>query len=167
MGGRIGICTRYFLDAHVWGPALTHRSFSPPSQTLWIAQVFFVFSMLCLKLSVLLFFRRTIKDTVDRRWVWALRCAIGITVCYSLGVVLAYMLQCRPLDAFWKAFGGNYHKSYTCNDFTKIAVVTGVLNVFSDLIIVILPCIMLNQYHLRISRQRNILLNLTFAAGFV
>ncbi|CAK1367208.1 hypothetical protein CB0940_10519 [Cercospora beticola] len=159
------LTTEYGLDRHAWDNKIDWAV--PAALTGWIAQVLFVAATVCTKLSILLFHRRMIKETLNRRWVWTLRAAFIFTCCYGVGVLLAYILACRPTDAIWNAFSPTYKKEYTCIATTKVAVWAGVLSVISDLIAVAVPCLLLNHYNLAISFRQKIVLNLTFALGLV
>ncbi|USW55931.1 hypothetical protein Slin15195_G092500 [Septoria linicola] len=153
------------LDRHAWD--VRPEWAVGAAKVGWVAQVLFVAATVCTKLSVLLFHRRMIKETVDPRWLWALRAAFAFTSCYGVGVILAYMLTCRPLNALWLAYDPTYTGEYSCASGTNIAVVAGVLSVVSDIIAVLLPCLMLNHYNLNISRKQSIVLNATFCLGLV
>ena len=136
-------------------------------QTGWIAQLLFVCATVCTKLSVLLFHRRMIKATVDRRWLYALRAAFAFTSGYGVAIILGYMFSCRPLNALWLSYNASYTKKYTCVSTSDFGVVAGVLSVISDIIAVLLPCLMLYHYNLDISRKQKIILNATFCLGLI
>lgn len=108
-----------------------------------------------------------IKETVDVRWLWALRFAFAFTSLYGLGALLAYLLSCQPTEALWLAYSGTYDQDFKCVDASSVAVSVGALSVISDLFAVLLPCLMLNHYNLDISRRQKIVLNLTFGLGLM
>lgn len=155
----------YGLDRHSWDIR--------PEWTVgiaffgWLSQVFFVCSSVATKLSILLFHRRMMHLTIDRRWMWAVRGSLAFTSAYGIGILLANMLICRPLEALWKPYSGTYDVPYTCIDGSDIAVIAGVLSVVSDVVAVALPCLMLNHYDLNIPRRQKIALNATFALALL
>ena len=127
----------------------------------------FVLSTVCTKISVLLFYRRMIKDTIATRWLWALRAALAFTTCYGIAITVAYFCACQPLDALWRAFDPAYDKPYACIDGESLVVTAGVLSVVSDLLAVAIPCLMLRHYDLDASYRQKVALNATFAAGLM
>ncbi|KAM3414013.1 hypothetical protein BST61_g10675 [Cercospora zeina] len=159
------LTTRYGLDRHAWDNKIEWAT--PAARSGWIAQILFVLATVCTKLSILLFHRRMIKETLDRRWIWTLRAAFAFTCCYGIGVLLSYILVCQPTDSIWNSYRLDYKKEYKCVGTAEVAIVAGVLSVISDLIAVAVPCALLNHYNLAISKRQKIVLNLTFALGLL
>ncbi|KAF2213544.1 hypothetical protein CERZMDRAFT_8308, partial [Cercospora zeae-maydis SCOH1-5] len=159
------LTTQYGVDRHAWDNKPEWAA--PAALTGWTAQVLFALATVCTKLSILLFHRRMIKETLERRWIWTLRAAFTFTCCYGIGIVLSYILACQPTDAIWNAFRPGYKKEYKCIGTTTVAIAAGVLSVISDLIAVAVPCALLNYYKLTISKRQEIVLNLTFALGLL
>ncbi|KXS98993.1 hypothetical protein AC578_6164 [Pseudocercospora eumusae] len=155
--------TQFGVDRHVWDmrPEWTIGA----AKTGWIAQVFFVGSTVCTKISVLLFHRRMINLTIDSRWLWAIRGALAFTTAYGIGCITAYFLYCTPLEAVWMAYSASYDKPHKCMNGSQVALVPGVLSVVSDLMAVAIPCLMLNHYDLHVSKKQKLALNITFAIG--
>lgn len=120
-----------------------------------------------IKVSVLLFYRRMVVDTIARRWKLAIYFALTFHAVYLIGTLLAMILVCRPLEAYWKSYDFTWHKPYTCVDSTSLNPIIGSLSVVSDVYSVVLPGIILAHYQLDLPRRQKIGLNLIFATGLL
>lgn len=127
----------------------------------------FIVSSVCTKLSVLLFYRRMIKETLDRRWVYALWSAICFTVFYGIALLVSMFLYCKPLDALWRSYEPGYNKTYSCFDGSQLVLASGVLGTVSDIYAVAVPCFMLRYFNLAVPRKQKIALNLIFGLGLL
>lgn len=115
-----------------------------------------------LKVSVLLFFRRIQSGTFSRRWVWSVYGAIMFTVAFTTAFVLALILNCRPIKAYWMAFDIEWSKqhAYSCAATGSINLIAGILSLASDIYSLVLPCCMVQG--LEMPRRQKIGLNVVF-----
>lgn len=65
----------------------------------WMGAFTFITGTCCLKVSVLLFYRRIQAGTCDKKMLWAIWIAIIFTVTYTFAMVLALILNCQPTQA--------------------------------------------------------------------
>ena len=107
------------------------------------------------------------RETLDRRWVYALWGAITFTACYGIALVVAMFCYCQPLDALWRSYEPGYDKAYKCFDGSALVLSSGVLGTVSDIYAVALPCFMLSFYNLDVPRRQKIALNLIFGMGLL
>ncbi|EMC95582.1 hypothetical protein BAUCODRAFT_40492, partial [Baudoinia panamericana UAMH 10762] len=150
----------YGLGRHTWDVRL--EWYSGAALMGFIAQLFFLISTCATKCSVLLFYRRMVDQS--GRWIYAVYGALAFTVCYFIGILLAYCLICQPLSAYWLSYDFRYDKPYKCiNDGTALSICVGVFSVISDLYAVILPYVILRRYDLHASRRQEIGLNILFS----
>ncbi|KAF2173601.1 hypothetical protein M409DRAFT_48556 [Zasmidium cellare ATCC 36951] len=156
---------RFDLDRHTWDVHTT--LYVGTALTGWIAQVLFILSTVPTKLSVLLFYRRMAKDSLDRRWLYAIYLALSVTAAYGLAIFLTYCLICHPLSAYWESYDFSYDKPFTCIDGNALTLTSGILSVLSDCYAVALPCLMLRHYSLDVPRKQKIVLNVIFGLGFL
>lgn len=120
------------------------------------------------KASVLLFYRRLVAGTLDKRWRLAIYFALAFHALYVLGLTLGYVLVCRPLHAYWMSYDYSWDQPYTCSPYARaMNSVVGVLSVFSDVYAVVLPFIILRHYSLDVPRSQKIGLNIIFATGLL
>lgn len=133
----------------------------------WVAQLLMLVSSGAIKVSVLLFYRRMVVDTLARRWKLAIYFALAFHALYLIGTVLTMLLVCQPLDAYWKSYDFTWHHPYTCVDATTLNPVAGTLSVVSDVYSVVLPSIILSQYKLDLPRRQRVGLNVIFATGLL
>lgn len=87
----------------------------------WLSEISFLLTTCCTKMSVLLFYRRLTNGTYTKRWKWAIWAAMIFTGIYCLGFIFALSFNCRPVQAYWKAFNPSYTEDYSCTD-TKVHV---------------------------------------------
>ena len=123
------------------------------------------------KASILLFYRRLVTGTLDRRWKLAIYLALAFHALYLVGLTLGYFLICRPLEAYWMTFDihwkAQHEGQYTCVSAQAVNPVVGVLSVVSDVYAVVLPFVILHHYKLEVSRWQRIGLHFIFAAGLL
>lgn len=123
------------------------------------------------KASILLFYRRLVTGTLDRRWKLAIYLALVFHALYLIGLTLGYFLICRPLEAYWMSYDyvwkAKYQEKYTCASAQGLNPVIGVLSVVSDVYAVVLPFVILHHYKLDVSRSQKIGLHIIFAAGLL
>ena len=117
--------------------------------------------------QVLLFYRRMVKGSYDRRWLWAIWVALALNAIFFVALLITYCLICQPLSAYWKSYNFTYDKEFKCIDGNVLTVLTGVISVFSDLYAVILPFLMLRHYQLDVPMRQKIGLNIMFSLGLV
>lgn len=153
----------YGLSRHTWDVPV--EWFSGAAMYGWIAQVFMLTSTCATKCSVLLFYRRMVKDT--GQWVYAIWAALAFTAAYFLAILVAYSLICQPLNSYWLSYDFSYHKPYKCIDGNVFSLCVGILSVISDLYAVGLPYIILRHYNLDVPRRQRIGLNIIFALGLL
>jgi hypothetical protein len=157
---------KYDVSRHVWD--IPVPLWVPSVMWGWIAEVLNVVSTGATKMSVLLFYRRMVADTITRRWRIAIYAMIGFHAFTVVGTLIALLTVCRPLVAYWASFAiGLYHHPYTCIPALGLNLTAGSLSVFGDAYAVILPCLILNYYELDIPRKQKIALDCLFALGLL
>ncbi|GAB1733015.1 hypothetical protein NU195Hw_g8392t1 [Hortaea werneckii] len=153
----------YGLGRHTWD--VRREWYSGAALMGWLAQVLFLTSTCCTKCSVLLFYRRMVKDT--GRWKYAIWTAIGLTAAYWAGFLLAYCLICRPLDAYWLSYNQGYDEPYQCIHGDVLTIFVGALSVISDVYVVALPFVILQSFDLEVPRRQKIALDIIFSLSII
>lgn len=156
-------CLHYGTDRHIWDVPLT--KFESTALMAWLSELAFLVSTCSTKVSVLLFFRRLTAGTYSKRWRWATIAAIVFTICYFFAFLFALIFNCRPTEAYWKAFSFDYTEKYHCTNTKFLNPVSGALSVFSDFYSVILPVGMLR--HFETDRRKKLALNAVFSLGLL
>ena len=157
--------TRNGLDVHTWD--VRFDQYVPAAMVGWIAQVLFLISTCATKTSVLLFYRRMVKDAYSRKWLYAIWAALFGLFAYFVAVLFTYCFICQPLSAYWESYDFNYNKTYTCINGDILSPLVGVLSIISDLYAVLLPSVMLRHYNLDVPKRQKIGLNIIFALGLM
>jgi len=131
----------------------------------WLAESAFLLTTTSTKISVLLFYRRLTTGTFSRRWKWATWVAIVFTVAYCVTFMFALGFNCKPVDAYWKAFSATYTEDWHCTDTKIINPISGAMSVFSDAYAMILP--MMIMRHFDMPTRKKVALNLVFSLGII
>ena len=87
------------------------------------------------------------------------------TVVWTLGLVLALILNCEPTRAYWKAYDPSWTHKYHCVDTKWINPLTGILCMVSDIYAVALPWLLLRP--LQMARRQKMQLNILFGLGLI
>lgn len=129
----------------------------------------FLFSTFGIKLSVLLFYRRMVKDSVSRAWMYTIWTFIFITVGAYVGTFVTFMTICQPLEAYWLAYRFNppYTTEFHCIDGQAFDLAISVLLGASDIWSVVIPCLMLRHYQLDVTFRQKLGLNFIFCLGLL
>lgn len=113
--------------------------------TWWMYRIVYVAALCFVKLSILYFFKtiashRTLRHVVNGTVVFV--------VVYSLGAILAGILQCQPPSDAWNvdAYFAQFDKvpnpnapKVKCYDPVILFTVTAALNLFTDVVILLIP----------------------------
>ncbi|KAK0895909.1 hypothetical protein LTR91_021684 [Friedmanniomyces endolithicus] len=153
----------FHIGRHVWDIPLT--DFENLALLSWLAEFSFLITGACIKISVLLFYRRLVKDTYDPRWRSAVIAAIAFTAAYSIAFLFTLIFNCNPTEAYWKSFDVMYAKSYTCVDTTFVNLLAGIFAIISDVYAVVLPCLMTRHFDLATGQK--VALNIIFSLGLL
>ena len=107
------------------------------------------------KLSLLALYHRIFATTVFRKWV---KIMVATCIAWHIACTITAMLKCIPIAAAWNlAFTGR------CYDNALFVVIAEVINLFQNIIIVIMPVGLIRRLHLP-ARQR-ISLSVVFLMG--
>lgn len=132
---------------------------------VWLGEFSYLLCSCLCRISVLLFYRRLTDGLRSRKWKMLVLGAITFTACWTLAFIIALFLNCRPFEAYWKAFDFTWHKEFTCTDTSVINALSGVFAVGSDLYAVLLPyCI---TWKLQMPRRQKLALHGIFSIGLV
>ena len=157
-------CVRYGTDRHTWDVPLDEFENSA-LYGAFLAEIAFLISTCCTKVSILLFYRRLTEGTYNKKWKWATIAAIVFTVVFCIGFGLVLCLQCRPTEAYWRSLTFTYTDNYKCADTKILNPISGALSVVSDFYSVLLPMAMTR--HFDIDRRKKIALNAVFSLGLL
>lgn len=123
------------------------------------------------KLSVLLFYRRMVKDTYSRKWLYILWAAIFFNTSAGVATLIVYLVICEPLEAYWLSYKfvpSPYTTPYTCIHHGEgLTLSSCIISVITDTYAVAIPYLMLKQYKLDVPRRQKVALNTIFALGWL
>lgn len=133
---------------------------------VWIAQLCYTLATSCVKISVLLFYRR-LSVSFSRPFIIAVWVGIAYNIIYTAGFVLTLCLIYRPLPAYWLSFDPVYYRTA---DFThgseQIAEpLSAIFSVIGDAYSTILPLVLVSQ--LSLPRRQKWALYGLFSLGFL
>lgn len=146
------------VGRHIW--AVPPEDIPRILKLLYIAYLFYGFSLTVTKSATLVFFSRVFPSyTVSRWWIRAIWVTHALNIAWLLGYTFVIIFQCKPIAFFWDmSLGG------TCVRQINIYIGSSVPSVIIDLIILILPVPML--LHLQTSKARKAGIILIFVLGY-
>jgi hypothetical protein len=134
---------------------------------LWGVEISFIVSQCLVKLAVLAILNRFVKDTSDTRIRYAIWGAATLTITYSLGMIFALFILCRPFQAYWLAFDQDWaaHHNFRCFNQTACNLLAGVVAVLSDLYTIAIPWAISRSFGL--TKRQTLALNTVFMFGLI
>ncbi|KAF2209581.1 hypothetical protein CERZMDRAFT_86900 [Cercospora zeae-maydis SCOH1-5] len=154
---------KYMTSRHMWD--VVPSMYSPMAKITWLAEFAFLVCGACVKVSVLLFYRRLGQGTYPKMWSWACIGAIVFTLAWTLAFLLALIFNCSPTEAYWMGFSIEYDRKYTCVNTTVNNLLAGIMAVISDLYAVALPCFLMRK--IRLPQAQKTGLYAVFSAGLL
>lgn len=160
--------TKYYSGHHVWDippdTAVGHRL------NVWLSQLFFTIALSCVKVSVLLFYRR-LSVSFSRTFIIATWVGIAYNVAYLLGFILTLLLLCRPLAAYWLTFDQTWPRThaYSCGSEQIAEPLSALFSVIGDFYSAMLPMILVSRLSMPKKQKRalHLLFSLAFLVVFV
>jgi hypothetical protein len=155
--------TRYGWSQHIWDFQFISQD---PSKLIneraisWASQMLYIWSSSLTKLSILYFYRRIFTTTRLRQFVQGV---IYFVMLYFGACFFTLLFECRPLTLYWHILVLPKGTSGVCVDEGNILLAAGLLNVFIDLVILVLPVPTVLKLHIRWSQKLQVLA--VFMAG--
>jgi hypothetical protein len=117
--------------------------------------VLFIIGTCCLKVSILLFFRRIVKDLPKQMWHIAIWAGVAFTTIHTLTftIILAYGFNCINYTTRGTRSGMSDAQVAFCLDTPRSVLAAGILSVVSDAYAILLPWIITRRLSLP-SRQK-------------
>lgn len=136
-------------------------------QIAWLNQFSSLLGTGCLNVSVLLFCRRMVNGSSQRRWHYAIFAVIAFTVAYTFALCVVLICNCSPTKAYWKAYDLKWATShdFKCVDTRPLNPLAGVLAIISDIYSIVIPCVVC--WKLQISVKQKVGLYALFAVSFL
>jgi hypothetical protein len=114
--------------------------------------------MTFIKLSALIFYRRLVKETFSKRFLYITWVAIFALVASTIILFFAFITTCDPMDAYWKQVYPDYKKltKFTCRSQESLLVINEIstgFNIISDIYSIVIPTLLVTKSRLT-NRQR-------------
>jgi hypothetical protein len=154
---------RYGWSQHIWDFQYTGQD---PSKLIneraisWASQMLYLWSSSLTKLSLLYFYQRIFTTTHLRRFVQG---CIYFVMLYFAACFFTLLFECRPLTLYWHILVLPQGTGGVCVDEGNILLAAGLLNVFIDVVILILPIPTVLKLHIRWLQKLQVLA--VFMAG--
>ncbi|UNI18365.1 hypothetical protein JDV02_004638 [Purpureocillium takamizusanense] len=163
VAGIAGYAVSRGFGRHIWvNPPDAVRSWAIG---LFIAELSYFCTLLCVKWSILAFYWRSFKIRQSIKVpIWAL--AI-ITLCWGIAVILVTLFQCVPIQAWWQRFDPVNPlppSDYTCGvDSRKFFYGNAIPTIVTDILMLALPTPYI--WHLHLPRGQKLALAGIFLVG--
>ena len=154
----------YYGNRHVWDIPIEVAV--PARINIWVSQLFYTLALLCVKTSVLLFYRR-LSVSFTKTFLVAVWVGIAYNIMLVLGFLLTLLLLCRPISAYWLSFKPSYYAAhnYHCGSEQVTQPLVAILNLIGDFYSTLLPLILVSR--LALPRQQKAALYGLFSLGFL
>jgi hypothetical protein len=131
----------------------------------WILQVLFLWSMTFIKLSALLFYRRLLKESCSRSFIYTTWAAICVLVVSTITIFFVFVTICSPVEAYWKQVYPDY-KHFTCRSAKSLLITNetaAAFNVVTDIYSLVMPALLVTK--LRLTKQQRIAMVFILGVG--
>ncbi|OCK77487.1 hypothetical protein K432DRAFT_255139, partial [Lepidopterella palustris CBS 459.81] len=128
---------------------------------LFVEEIFYMFTHWVIKQAFLLFYLRLSPKLNFRRWVWV---TMGLNTAFCLINWLLAFLQCIPFDAILHPAA---HSEAKCIPKLVLLIVPSILNIITDVIILVLPIPTVWSLQMSLKRKIAVLSVITFGASAV
>ena len=125
------------------------------AQTQFIFELIYLQCITTMKISILLFYRQLFDTKRYRIVLLILGCFV---VSYDIAFTMVTVFQCMPIHYMWTRVGHGF-----CLDTSHILLAGSLLNIFTNVIIVILPIPIV--WMLQVSRRQKMGLTALFLLG--
>lgn len=145
--------TTYYSGRHVWdvplGTTVGHRL------NVWICQLCFMIALSCVKVSVLLFYRR-LSVSFTKTFLIATWVGIAYNLAFLCSFILALLLICRPLQAYWMSFDPVWLQThdYKCGSEQLGQPLVGLFSVIGDFYTAMLPMLLVSRLAMPKAQKR-------------
>ncbi len=126
----------------------------------YINRIFYSPTILTAKLTILLQMMRIFVPTKRGLVYWLIQAFMWLNVLFYTGNVLSIIFQCSPIHKAWISSTPGH-----CVDTNLNLVVTGTINVISDVLILILP--LWTIWHLKMDIRAKLSVSVVFVAGIL
>lgn len=160
------------LEYHIWPNfANTFRQYQllsfddydnslTPSQLFYLEEVFYIFSMSLLKVSVLLFYLKVFPKRGFRHAVYIMA---GLNIVYAMVYGFVVIFQCTPVNGAWLSWDKEYNSR--CMNQNILGWSTASINIALDLATIALPLPSLAK--LKMPMRKKLQIMLMFAVGIL
>ncbi|KAK8050773.1 hypothetical protein PG994_012503 [Apiospora phragmitis] len=124
----------------------------------YLGEIFYFAALAVNKISILIFILRVFPDQNFRRVTYGV---IGLCSAYGIAFVFATMFQCQPISYSWKQIDST--EPGKCNNIHLQGWMSAILNIFVDLVVLVLPLKQL--YALQTNLKKKILIMIMFSLG--
>jgi len=123
------------------------------------------------KISILLFYRRIVDDSISKGVKWAARATIAFVIMYMLTWIFATFLGCSPINSYWLSFNSDWRKTnirgadWQCYNEGVSTAVANVVSISQDLLTCGVP--MIACWRLQTTWRQKIALAILFGVGYL
>lgn len=142
---------------------LNYQPSSQPVNSLqfgWALELIYTPGLWLAKASLIFQLIRIFTPTKSGAVYWACQTLIWVNLAFYIAVFFTVLFECHPIDATW-----NILLATDCVNRNLIVVITAAINVFSDVLIILLPIWAI--WHLHMAPKRKVGVSAVFATGLL
>ena len=138
----------YSSWAKVSLPHRLMRSLDSPPQTVHAKEIINTPVLFLTKLSILLQFERIFAPSKAGKAYWSIRAVIWFNALYYLSCTISTVFLCHPLSHAWQPWNKGH-----CGNVRALIVISSLINVASDILIIVIPVVCISNLQMRTSRK--------------
>ncbi|KAL5336871.1 hypothetical protein BJX70DRAFT_400212 [Aspergillus crustosus] len=137
---KIRLCLAVYYGMGRQYDDIAHEDYAPMLQALYATRILYVFSLMCVKMSLLTFYLRL----DHRRYMkWTVYAIMFIAMGVGISSFLTLVLSCLPPSKFWDLDGTAKGHCISPNSLQAFYEANRILNIITDTLIYIVPIPML------------------------
>ena len=155
--------TTWGWDRHLWDMPIDRLKYARLSA--WLTEIFFLFGNGCVKISILLVYRKISSRSHSNWFIRLTWVAIAFTAAYTVALALELFFVCRPLVSYWESYDPRYSGEYSCGNEQIPIVFSAAASVLSDVYASVLPMLLVKK--LKMTNRQRLSLYALFSAGLL
>lgn len=137
-----------------------NRQSTNPLQFSWSLELIYTPGLWFAKASLIFQLIRIFTPTKSGAVYWASHTLVWANLTFYIAVFFTILFECHPIDATWNPF-----LAADCINRNLIVVISAAVNVFSDLLNILLPIWAI--WHLQMAPKRKVGISAVFATGLL
>jgi len=125
------------------------------NQIFYVDELFYLAILGLTKISILMFYLRIFPS---HHFKIACYIAMGFVALWTIIIEFLAIFQCWPVSYNWEGWKGDYPHPHTCVDLNAQTYSSSAINIFQDVMVLLLPIPWLLKLNVSLKKKLNILI---------